>query len=149
MSVNILPSDRAPVMGFIDPQSLTAAATAVSTYIDMSKFENCLAVLSIGAMTATGVLNAKLRQATSSAGAGVKDITSKAMTQRTAAGGDGSQQVEINCRATDLDTAGGFNFVALSVTATTAASLISAVIHGFDACHEPETVPASVVEVVK
>ena len=121
-----LMSEKLPVVAALDPVS-QAAGTVVTGYADMGKTKQVMFVLSVGAMGAGGTVDAKIRQATDSAGTGVKDVTGKAITQLTQAGGDGNKQVVIGVRADELDVAGGFNHVALSITVATAASLISAI----------------------
>ena len=83
-----------------------------------------------------------------SGGAGAKDITSKAITQIVKASGDNKQAL-INLHPSELDVAGGFAFVRLSVTVGTAASLISAELYGVPG-YEPATAynQAAVVQVV-
>lgn len=130
------PSQAAAVAAVINPASLTAN-TYVSAYVDMKNFEQVLAVILLGAMTTNGTFNAKLRQATSSGGANVKDITGKSVTELTEAGTDSNKQVLINCRADELDVAGGFSFVALSVTTATAATIAGAVLLGFNPTFGP------------
>lgn len=130
------PSQMVAVAATIDPASLTAN-TYVSDYVDMKNFEQVLAVILLGAMTTNGTFNAKLRQATSGAGANVKDITGKAVTELTEAGTDSNKQVLIQCRADELDVAGGFSFVALSVTTATAATIAGAALLGFNPTYGP------------
>lgn len=130
------PSQMVAVAATIDPASLTAN-TYVSDYVDMKNFEQVLAVILLGAMTTNGTFNAKLRQATSGAGANVKDITGKAVTELTEAGTDSNKQVLIQCRADELDVSGGFSFVALSVTTATAATIAGAALLGFNPTYGP------------
>jgi hypothetical protein len=124
------PSQRAAVVGVIDPQS---ASTAKSTgWIDATKFYNYLAVIKVGALGASGTVDAKLEQATSNVGADVTDVTGRAITQLTKAGTDDSKQVLINLKQEDLDFSNGFNFFRLTITPATAASLIDGVVLGLD-----------------
>jgi hypothetical protein len=128
---NLKPSQRAAIVGSIDPQSAT---TAKSTgWIDASQFQNFMALIAIGAITSTGTDDAKIQQAQDSSGTGAKDITGKAITQVTA----GSVQTLINVKQDDLDVNGGFGFIRLTVTPATAASLIAAVVLGFDPRYSP------------
>jgi hypothetical protein len=120
------PSQRVAVVGSIDPQSAT---TAKSTgWIDASQFNNFMAEINIGAITATGTVDAKIQQASDSGGTGAKDITGKAITQVVA----GSVQCLINVKQEDLDVANSFNFIKLVITPATAASLISGTVKGLD-----------------
>lgn len=58
-------------------------------------------------MGASATLDAKLRQATDSAGSNAKDIAGKAITQIVKATGD-NKKVLMSLMATDLDSNGGF-----------------------------------------
>lgn len=143
------PSEVAAVVGTIDPASLTAN-TYVSDWVDMSKFEQVLAVILLGAIATNGTFNAKLRQATSNAGANAKDISGKAVTELTEAGTDGNKQVLVQCHGDELDVAAGFSFVALSVTTATAATIAGAALLGFNPTYGPASSNdlASVDEIV-
>jgi hypothetical protein len=130
MEPAIRPSQRASVVGVIAP--ISASSVQTSGWVDATTFFNYLAIISTGVMQATGTVDAKIQQATSSGGAGAKDVTGKAITQITqAASGSGTQQL-INVRAEDLDLNNGFKWIRVSVTPATAASLISATLLGFD-----------------
>ena len=130
------PSEVVALAATVDPASLSAN-TYVSDYVDMKNFEQLLAVILLGAMTTNGTFDAKLRQAVNSSGGSVKDITGKAVTQLTEAGTDSNKQVLIQCRADELDVAGGFSFVALSITTATAATIAGAALLGFNPTYGP------------
>lgn len=117
MKMNALGSEAVAVGAVIDPDAY-AASTVVSAFVDMGLFDQVLALVAGGDLTASSTLDAKLEQAQDAAGTGVKDITGKAITQLTQAGGDSNKQALINCRAEELDTNGGFSFVRLSMTFT-------------------------------
>jgi len=145
-TVKAKPSDMIALCGVIAPQSNAAAATKTSNYIDMSLFESLLAIINVGAVTATGLVDAKLVQAKDSSGTDKKDITGKAVTQMATS----SKQSEINVFSEQLDGTNGFSYVALEITNTTAAALVSASLVGVN----PRYLPASsndvssVVEIV-
>ena len=146
MNTKIKPSDAIALSGVISPQSNAAAATKTSTYIDMSLLASALAIINVGAVTATGLVDAKLVQAKDSSGTDKKDITGKAVTQMATS----NKQSMINIFAEEMDGTGGFTFVALEITNTTAAALVSASLIGVN----PRYLPASsndvssVVEIV-
>lgn len=127
--INLKPSQRASVVGAINPQSATTVQ--VSGWLDATAFHNFLAVIQTGAITATGLVDAKIQQATSSGGAGAKDVTGKAIVQLVAAS-NANQQALINLKQEDLDIANGFKWFQLSVTPSVAAALIGASVLGFD-----------------
>ncbi|MEO5331323.1 MAG: hypothetical protein H7839_04815 [Magnetococcus sp. YQC-5] len=133
---NCKPTENVAILSNLPPAS-QGAGTVTTGWVSVSGFHNLLAVLSVGAMAATATLDAKLQQATSAAGAGAKDITGKAITQLTQAGGDGDQQVMINLVPGDLDE--GFGFVTLSITAAAAASVVGASVMGMDPVYSPAT----------
>lgn len=144
---SIRPSDRATLMAVLNPVS-QAAATVTTGWVSMATFNAIMAVLQVGAMTLNGTVDAKLQQASDSAGTGAKDITGKAITQLTQAGTDDNKQVVINCRAEELDVDNSFTHVRLSVTVAVAASLIAAAVYGLDARYAPATDATTVDEVV-
>jgi len=129
MTPNAKPSEHISVLATLDPVS-QGAATVTTGYVDMKNFHGLLAKIGVGAMTGGSTVDAKLQQATTSGGAGVKDITGKAITQLLAAGGN-NRQALINLKVADLDTENGFEFVRLSITVGTAATLLDAALIGF------------------
>ena len=127
-------SDRVAVLATIDPD-VTTASTVTSDYVSMVRFTNIMAIIMAGTLGSSATVNAKLEQATSSGGAGAKDITGKAITALTQAGTDSDKQAIINCNAEELDVDGGFTHVRLSVTVATATSDLAAIIVGGDPRH--------------
>lgn len=128
MTPNSRVSENLAVLATIDPVS-QGAGTVSTGYVDASKFAQLLALIDVGAMTATSTVDAKFQQATDNTGTGVKDVTGKAITQLLAAGGN-NRQVQIDLRDEQLDVTNGFRFVRLTVTVAAAASLLSAVVFG-------------------
>ena len=137
-NMNLLPSQRAAVAGVIDPDAYTAGPVT-SAWIAMKTFQAIQAIVMAGTLGASATLDAKLEQATDSAGAGVKDITGKAITQLTQAGTDSDKQAVINCRAEELDVANDFDYVRLSMTIAVATSDAGGIVLG----HDPRYAPAS------
>ena len=147
MNPNIKPSDEAVLVGVIDPD-LNTAATYTTGWINMGLFEAIQAIILAGALGTSATLDAKLQQATDSSGTGAKDISGKAITQLTEAGGDSDKQAIINCRSDELDVNNGFSHVRLSMTVATASSDSGAVVLGHHARYQPATDIASVAEVI-
>lgn len=147
MNPNIKPSDQIALLAVKDPVS-QGAATVLTDWLSMADFDAMLAVVQTGVLGAAATVDVKLRQATSSAGAGAKDITGKAVTQLVKATDD-AKQVMINCRSDELDVDGGFTHVALSITVGTAASIISAAVWGFYPRYQPADHVATVAQVVE
>ncbi len=137
---NTLPSEIAALLATIDPDDYAAGAQN-SDWIDLGLFDQVMAVIMAGTIGSGSTLDAKLTQATTSGGAGEKDITGKAITQLTQAATDSDKQAIINCRAEELDVANDFRFVRLVQTGGTGspASTVdhSAVLFGFGARYEP------------
>lgn len=142
---SLKPSQRVALAAVLSPQSATTAQT--SAWVDASKYENLLAVVGAGAITATGLVDAKLRQAQDATGTGAKDITGAAITEWTAAA-NANNQAMINLNAGGLDTNNGYTFVALVITPSVAAALIYGEIWGFDAKLDAPAQPAAVVQTV-
>lgn len=117
-------SELVAVAATLDAASV-AAGTVTTGWVPLKSAMNLLAIIATGVLGASATVDAKLQQATTSTGTGVKDITGKAITQIVKASGDNVQAL-INLRDDELDAANGFNYVRLSVTVGTAASIVGA-----------------------
>ena len=126
--INAKLSEQLAILATLDPSS-QAAGAATSAWVNAANFHNLMAIVDVGAFGASATVDANLQQATSNAGAGAKAIPGKAITQLLAAGGN-NRQVTIDLRDQELDSANGFNYVALVLTVGTAATETSAVILG-------------------
>lgn len=131
MNGNIKPSDRAAVVGVIDPDA-NAAGAASTGWVDASTFHSFLAIIMAGTLGASATLDAKLEQATDGSGTGVKDVTGKAITQLTQAGTDSDKQALINLFSDELDINNGFTHVRLTMTTGVATSDSGALLLGLD-----------------
>lgn len=129
------PSDRAAIVGVVNPAS-HSAGTVSSGWVSMAKFERIMAVIQTGVLGTAATVAAKLEQAQDSSGAGAKDVSGKAITTIVKASGDNKQAI-INMAGEDIDANDGFTHVRLSMTVAEAASVASAVILGFDARYAP------------
>jgi len=147
--MNRLPSEKAAIVGVIDPD-VNVAATYLSDAVDMADFESLLAIIMMGTLGSSATIDAKFVQATTSGGT-YKDVSGSDITQQTQAGTDASdKQCLINLRAQDLDVANSYRFVKLSVTVGTATSDAAAIVLGFNAVVEPasDNDLASVEEII-
>jgi hypothetical protein len=110
-----------------------AASVAVSTvttgWVSAANHAALMAIIATGVLGASATIDAKIQQAQDSGGTGVKDVTSKAITQIVKASGDNKQAL-INFKSEDLDVANGFAFVRISITVGTAASIVGATLLG-------------------
>lgn len=133
-----LPSEEIGLVGVINPASY-AAGTQTTGWVSVKDFQTFMAILTVGALGTSATVDAKLEQATSSGGAGAKDVTGKSITQLTQAGSDSNKQVIIDLRHSHLDIKNDFSYVRLSVTVAVAASILGAVILGVHAQNTPVT----------
>ena len=131
MHPNLKPSDQVALLAKLDPVS-QAAATVATAYVLAGGHYQFLVELDVGAMGAAATIDAKLEQATTSGGAGVKDITGSAIAQLTKVGADDNKVVLINLDPAKLDVDNDFDHFRLSVTVGTAACLIAARIYGLN-----------------
>lgn len=128
MSNNIL-SAYNPIVAAIDPDAYTAAAYS-SGYVDMQKVGKILAIVQTGTLGTNATVDFKLQQATTSGGAGLKDIPGKAITQIKQANSpsESDSQAAINLDQSELDIANGFRYVKCVMTVGTATSDAGAII---------------------
>jgi len=147
--VNVKPSDRAKYVGKIDPDAHAAGAVS-SAWINAANAHNYLATVQTGVLGTDATIDAKLEQATTSGGAGAKDITGKAITQLTDidSPNDASKVAQINLATEELDVEGGFDFFRLTVTVAVATSDVSALVQQFDRRYQPGADSSDVAEVV-
>ena len=131
-----LASEAIAIVATIDPD-VTVASTVVSDWVAMADWETILAVVLAGTLGSSATLDAKLEQATDSSGSGAIAITGKAITQLTDGGSDSDKQALINCTGAELDVAGGFTHVRLSMTVATATSDVAGLIIGQGARYGP------------
>lgn len=146
MNANIKPSDRVAIVATLNPVSV-GVGTSSTAYIDMKDKGALLALIKTGVLGTAATVDAKFEQATSSGGAGVKDVTGKALTTLTKAANDNDQAV-INLFESDLDIANGFRYVRLTITVGAADSIVDATVLAFDSSYFPADHIESVVEAV-
>lgn len=149
MNANLLASDRAAIVGMIDPD-VTAAGTVTTGWIAAKNFHSFMAIVMAGTLGTSATLDAKLEQATDGSGTGAKDITDKAITQLTQAGTDSDKQAIINLRPEELDVDNDFTHFRLSVTVAAASSDAGGIVLGLDPRYgdASDTDLASVDEIV-
>lgn len=120
--------EKVAVVGAAGPG---VAGTYSTGWIKADQFLRYLGVAAAGAAVTT--FDAKFEQATSAAGAGAKDVTTKVATQL--ADGANKQVVLGLVPETDLDIAGGFSFFRL--TATSVAGPSGVTVFGVDGVNGP------------
>lgn len=131
MQLNALASEQAAIVGSIDPDANAAGALSTG-WIPAKNFHHFMAVVMAGALGTSATLDGKLEQATNSSGAGVKDVSGKAITQLTDAGSDSDKQAVINLRPDELDVNNGFDHFRLTMTVATATSDSAAFVIGLN-----------------
>lgn len=149
IDTNVALSQQVGIVGVIDPDNYTAG-TVTTGWINMAEMERIQAVVMVGTLGTSATVDAKLEQALDGSGASAKDVSDKAITQLTQAGGDDRKQAVIELKAEELDVANGFGFVRLSITIGTAASDVGGLVLGAGFRYGPATDRdlVSVVEVV-
>ena len=96
--------------------SLTAVAHT-SAYVSLANYHRAWLYLNIGEMQQGSSLDVSFLQATTTTGAdGKAFVPAKAITQLTAAAGDGNQLVCVEIQTSELDVDGGFDCVAVLLT---------------------------------
>lgn len=126
--MSLQPSEKVAVGGIIDPDQANAG-TVTTDWLDMSIYQEALALIATGVLGASATVDAKLEQAQDSSGTGAKDISNKAIAQLVKASNDDDQAL-INLKSNELDVDGGFTHVRLSITVGTAASYVFGAIFG-------------------
>ena len=123
-------NDFIPVVGVIQPQSITAGATGVLTAaIDMRDFQRVVGVLESGTLGTSGTLDFLALSCDTSGGTYVA-ISGRAITQLVKATGDNKLAV-IDVRNDDLPAT--HRYVKFQIVAGTAAATSSAVVLGVPA----------------
>lgn len=124
-------------LAWLAPVSVNNGAEAFTSYVSLANYHRAVILLFTGVMAGGGTIDAQVHQGTTTAGAGAKHITGKAITQLTQAGGDSGKIVAIEVRAEELDVDGGFDCIALGYTVGTAASLMAIAIFGIEPRYAP------------
>lgn len=107
----------------VAPQDV-GTADLTGAWIDVTHAGRFAVLAKAGAVTAAKTLTVQLRQATSAAGAGAKDLGAPVVVA--GAGGNAPADVVVEKKDTDLDGAGGFGFVTAVLRVNEAGKLGSA-----------------------
>lgn len=136
MTINIseLFSEQVTVLGGIHPQS-TTTAQSLAAYVDIAKYHKVAIVIHVGSLTPD--LAVDVNQATSSAGAGAKDLDTTNKNFTILAAQDNTYHV-VEIDASEFDTANSFTFLGLTLTPSAGtACLIEATIYGLTGRYQP------------
>lgn len=121
-------SERMELMEHIAPDS--HLGDYFTDWFSMAETARLLVQVHCGDIGQTGTVDVDIQQATDAAGTGVKAIAGKAITQLTAAGGDGDDYCEINLRTEEMDAANDFDWVRVRMQCLVAASVVGVVAMG-------------------
>ena len=99
--------------------ALKAVGVHRGAWISMSNHQRAIFIVQVGDMTALSTLDFEVQQGDAAAPTVVKAITGKAITQLTAAGGDGNDLVAVEVRTEELDVSGGFEYLRALLTVGT------------------------------
>jgi hypothetical protein len=103
------------LVAVLPPQTL---AIGLHTYgwFNAANHQRGVFILQVGAMAQGSSIDVQLWQATDATGANAKIVAGKAITQLSAAAGDGNDAVVIEVRTEELDVNGGFAYVSAVLT---------------------------------
>ena len=122
---------------------LRANGTYTTAYVSGMDYHRYLIDIYVGALAAGATLDAQVYQATTTAGAGAKVITGKAITQLTQAGGDTNcGHVFIEVRGEELDTNGNFDCLGVTLVGGVGNTTWGVTIYGIEPRHAPASVTA-------
>jgi len=100
--------------------ALKIPAVHTGAWLRMSNHQRAIFIVQVGTMVATSTLDFSVQQDDVGDGSNAKAITGKAITQLTAAGGDGNDLVAVEVRTEELDVSGGFEYIRGVLTVGTA-----------------------------
>lgn len=138
MFEQILFSEHVEVLTKLDYASYAAIQTL--TRVKADKHTRIVVWIGVGAISATGLVDATIQQATLVSGGSLKNITNKAggtlgFTQISQAGGGSNKDYLIELRTGALDPA--YPFIAVTVTPSVAAAILGIRVLGVDPKYAP------------
>lgn len=110
-----LMTEHAQLLAVIHADTGVAGTTYRTPYFSMAVNHKLLTIISCGDMAQGATFDVQLLQALDAAATGAKIIAGKAITQLTAAAGDGDDPCAINLRTEEMDAANNFDFVSVRV----------------------------------
>jgi hypothetical protein len=122
------PTAMLAILATIDPNR-HAVAVYNSPWVSLADFAAVAAIVQTGTLGTAATIDAKLEQATDSAGANAKDVEGAVISQLTKAADDDKQAI-IECWGEDLDLKAEFTHVRLSVEVAGDTSDFGAVLLG-------------------
>lgn len=131
---NALPSERVAVCGVLAPVSGSAATHDLDNWVPVKNFRRFMAVVQAGVLGASATIDAQIRTSTDLVGGGAALLSGASITQMVKATDDNKTAV-LNLDCASL--ANTVKSISLRVTVGANASLVSAVLLGFDGYAEP------------
>lgn len=139
-----LPSEQAAILGVVDPDVYAVGSSYSTGWVSAANFFSFMAVAMAGTLGTAHTALVKIEQATSSGGAGAKDVVSSAtLSQAATSPLTSDKQVVAQCRQEDLDVDNGFAYVRATLVLSSTASPITgnsdagAIFLGFNPRHGP------------
>jgi len=123
-----------------------ADETIPATYLDLYGMQKIVFLVAWGALDADDTIDLQVVQATSSAGAGSKNITGAVVTQVVDTHDNKFLTIEVDGQALDVD--GGFRYVALAVNIAGATAMVGCIFAMRYRGEEPVVKPAAYKEAV-
>ena len=131
MNSNVPMTTRNPLVVAIAPSNQAAGAQSTG-WISVADYFNFMALVNVGALGASGTVDAKIEQAQDSSSTGAKDVAGKAITQIVAS----NKTAAIDINQNDIDVTNGFTHIRLTITVGTAACDTAATVIGAYARYE-------------
>lgn len=128
-------TERIEVLAKIDPASYASAQATARIKAD--KHTRYVAMLNVGAIASTGTLDFKIEQANAASGGTVKAIDGKVITQLIDTDDNKIRIIEL--LTSELDVNNGFNWILVTATPATAASILGVLVLGVDPKYVPVT----------
>ena len=117
----------------VPPVVESPAGEQISAYVSLQGYHRAVAVLTLGAIAATGTVQVRFLQATTTAGASAKGIPTTATQDKITTvltTVDANSVVVIELRTEELDVDNGFDCVALAYDVDTDTVALSAIVFG-------------------
>jgi hypothetical protein len=124
----------------VPPAVKSPAAEQISAYVSLANYHRAVCVIQTGAIAATGTVQVRLLQATTTAGASAKGIPTtatqdKITTVLTTA--DANSVVAIELRTEELDVSNGFDCVAVAYDVDTDTVALGIILYGIISRFDP------------
>ncbi len=120
--------ERHKLYDVIHPES--SNSVLVGSWVDVRRSQSGVMIVTVGAIAASGTVDATLTQDDVGDGTNAKAIAGKSITQL--ADADDDVTIIIKWRAEELDVDGGFHWLLMTITPATSAAVVSGHLYGSD-----------------